>query len=34
MLRRYNRTPADDLKDLTPRSVLLEGRLHAVPRYA
>jgi O-methyltransferase involved in polyketide biosynthesis len=34
LLRRYNRTPADDLMDLAPRSVLIEGRLHTVPRYA
>jgi methyltransferase (TIGR00027 family) len=34
LLRRYNRMPADDLMDLAPRSVFIEGRLHAVPRYA
>jgi hypothetical protein len=26
--------PADDVKDLAPRSVFIEGRLHTVPRYA
>ena len=34
LMRRYNRTPADDLMDLAPRSVFIEGRLHTVPRYA
>jgi methyltransferase (TIGR00027 family) len=34
LMRRYNRTPADDLKDLAPRSVFIEARLHTVTRYA
>jgi methyltransferase (TIGR00027 family) len=29
LMRRYNRTPDDDLKDLAPRSVFIEGRLNA-----
>jgi methyltransferase (TIGR00027 family) len=28
LMRRYNRTPGDDLKDLAPRSVFIEGRLN------
>jgi methyltransferase (TIGR00027 family) len=29
LMRRYNRTPDHDLKDLAPRSVFIEGRLNA-----
>ena len=31
LMQRYNRMPDDDLKDLTPRSVFIEGRLVTVP---
>jgi methyltransferase (TIGR00027 family) len=31
LMRRYDRMPADHLIDLAPRSVFIEGRLHAVP---
>jgi methyltransferase (TIGR00027 family) len=31
LMRRFNRMPADHLMDLAPRSVFIEGRLHAVP---
>jgi hypothetical protein len=30
LMWRYDRTPGDELKDLTPRSVFIEGRLIAV----
>jgi methyltransferase (TIGR00027 family) len=31
LMRRFNRMPPDHLMDLAPRSVFIEGRLHAVP---
>jgi methyltransferase (TIGR00027 family) len=31
LMRRFDRMPAEHLMDLAPRSVFIEGRLHAVP---
>jgi methyltransferase (TIGR00027 family) len=32
LMQRYDRPPGGDLKDLTPRNVFIEGRLHAARR--
>lgn len=34
LMQRYDRPPHDDLKDLAPRSVFIEGRLHTARRHA
>jgi hypothetical protein len=34
LMQRYDRPPDDDLKDLAPRSVFIEGRLNTARRYA
>jgi hypothetical protein len=31
-MQRYDRPPDGDLKDVAPRSVFIEGRLHTVRR--
>ena len=33
LMRRYDRTPADNVVDLAPRSIFVEGRLLTVGRY-
>ena len=33
-MERYDRPPEGDLKDLAPRSVFIEGRLHTGARYS
>jgi methyltransferase (TIGR00027 family) len=34
LMQRYDRPPENDVKDLTPRSVFIEGRLHTARRLA
>jgi O-methyltransferase involved in polyketide biosynthesis len=34
LMQRYDRPPDSDLKDLAPRSVFIEGRLHTTRRCA
>jgi hypothetical protein len=34
LMQRYDRPPDSNVKDLAPRSVFIEGRLHTTRRWA
>jgi O-methyltransferase involved in polyketide biosynthesis len=33
LMQRYDRPPENSIKDLAPRNLFIEGRLHSVRRY-